>query len=1025
MRMIERGLTFTPCYVVILLTTGTIKLRASFILLFLIWVTPLVTGLTLTMGLLKVGKPKTWEDSKKNLKYIRQAGVNQFISTYNRVKDLKGDELLWGDEIEYGIFRVDEANRKLRLSLRGAEIMDALNKQEAMYTSENEVAFVPEYGAWMCEATPARPYTGYASDLLRVEQSMRLRRQRMLTVLKEDEIAPTVSTYPMLGAQGDDGTVPPTKVGGPRAQSEYISDDIINPHPRFGTLTANIRQRRGSKVNIRVPLFRDVNTPEYSNYDPIHGSVDGCCGSDAQQLWRYGKGDYCAEKYGNHRVIVGCSKSSLDEDFDEQHKYTDQLQKWLVDVQCEGCEGLFYRRVPGEIVPDADWPRNGDVVVGHEVQDQPGWVRLQNGYYLPVYSEDGTVPFLRKVSSRAVASNTELKRIGSNTPLFRMGDINSENSKEALLSLLNGDNSVSGTASATSSATSMETATATLTKQHSLTIEDPATTANGLGTEQNGLNTKAQETRTDSLRAAIHMDAMAFGMGCCCLQVTFQAKDIDESRFMYDQLAVMAPILLALTASTPILKGRLADTDARWGVISESVDCRTPAERGREDPDAPHEELNAKGRRRIYKSRYDSISTYIYQAYMTEDMTVLRPNQLSNRILNLYNDIIVPIDEEVFKQCREAGIDPALAQHVAHLFIRDPLVVFEGAVEEVDDTKQTEHFESIQSTNWQTVRWKPPPPRNNPNDPHIGWRTEFRSMEIQLTDYENAAFTVFIILLTRVILAFDLNLYIPISRVDANMQRGHSRNAAHKGKFFFRRHMAPLEIGDVGYGVKYVSMFSRTGGMSGSGSNEANSENNSSTAGEDLDGIGRNRMSAPWATGSEEENSFEEMTMGEIMCGKGDYFPGLIPLISAYLDYIQVDQSTKAKLTSYLEFIEKRANGELVTPATWMRNFVRSHPSYKGDSVVSDEIAYDLMIACKEIGEGKLHVPELLGNVRIEPITVDGAYKAKLGSHRARNEQVLELLKRYANRSAFGSSSSTEAEATKEAAEEGIFVDTT
>jgi hypothetical protein len=28
---------------------------------------------------------------------------------------------------------------------------------------------------------------------------------------------------------------------------------------------------------------------------------------------------------------------------------------------------------------------------------------------------------------------------------------------------------------------------------------------------------------------------------------------------------------------------------------------------------------------------------------------------------------------------------------------------------------------------------------------------------------------------------FDLNLYIPISRVDANMQRAHSRNAAAKG----------------------------------------------------------------------------------------------------------------------------------------------------------------------------------------------------------------------------------------------------
>ena len=107
------------------------------------------------------------------------------------------------------------------------------------------------------------------------------------------------------------------------------------------------------------------------------------------------------------------------------------------------------------------------------------------------------------------------------------------------------------------------------------------------------------------------------------------------------------------------------------------------------------------------------------------------------RVLNKYNDIPVPIDEDHYLQLRARGIDPSLSQHIAHLFIRDPLVVFEGSVEEVDDEKQTEHFESIQSTNWQTVRWKPPPPRLTPNCPHIGWRTEFRSMEMQLTDFEN------------------------------------------------------------------------------------------------------------------------------------------------------------------------------------------------------------------------------------------------------------------------------------------------
>ena len=50
---------------------------------------------TFCAGLLKVGTPKTWKDSRKDLGYIRKAGVRQFISTYNRVRDLKGDELLW------------------------------------------------------------------------------------------------------------------------------------------------------------------------------------------------------------------------------------------------------------------------------------------------------------------------------------------------------------------------------------------------------------------------------------------------------------------------------------------------------------------------------------------------------------------------------------------------------------------------------------------------------------------------------------------------------------------------------------------------------------------------------------------------------------------------------------------------------------------------------------------------------------------------------------------------------------------
>lgn len=37
---------------------------------------------------------------------------------------------------------------------------------------------------------------------------------------------------------------------------------------------------------------------------------------------------------------------------------------------------------------------------------------------------------------------------------------------------------------------------------------------------------------------------------------------------------------LALSAAAPIFRGHLADIDARWTVISQSVDDRTDEERG-------------------------------------------------------------------------------------------------------------------------------------------------------------------------------------------------------------------------------------------------------------------------------------------------------------------------------------------------------------------------------------------------------------------------------------------------------------
>ena len=36
------------------------------------------------------------------------------------------------------------------------------------------------------------------------------------------------------------------------------------------------------------------------------------------------------------------------------------------------------------------------------------------------------------------------------------------------------------------------------------------------------------------------------------------------------------------------------------------------------------------------------------------------------------------VDEEALAQLREGGVDELLARHIAHLFVRDPLVIFQG-----------------------------------------------------------------------------------------------------------------------------------------------------------------------------------------------------------------------------------------------------------------------------------------------------------------------------------------------------------
>jgi len=613
-----------------------------------------------------------WEDMAVWQKHVRKHGVQQFVRLYNKLKDERGRTLKWGDEVEYIIVKLDHAAKAARVSLRADELLGKLivpeekMKEEVADHGSSSVElrslWRPEYASYMVEGTPGEPYGGATNYFNTVEHNMRVRRKELEDLLEEDEICVSISAFPRLGCPGF--TVPPTA---PHPDTSFTrslfwpSEATFLGHPRFARLSENIRKRRGEKVAINLPVFKDVNTP-----------------------------------------------SPFTED-------------------------------------------------------------------LAALGDDG--------SSAAAAKPDH-----------------------------------------------------------------------------------------------VYMDAMGFGMGLCCLQLTFQAESMSEARELYDQLAPLCPIMLALTASSPAHRGILVDRDCRWDVISASVDDRTRVERG----------LEGEGRT-IPKSRYDSIDSFL--------------SACCNKWPG-YNDLEVLYDPKIYQQLVEGGVDHLMAQHVAHLFIRDSVSLFTNKVDEEGKYSEDDydHFENIQSTNWQTMRFKPPPPGDA-----IGWRVEFRPCELQISDFENAAVCCFVVLLTRAILSFRWNLLMPISKIDENMKRAQERDAVINQRFWWRKDIFTACSDDT------------------------------------------------------KEPVLEEMSVDEILNGiPGSDYQGLIALVRDYLrgqDDIEAD--TMCTLSNYWQLLGQRASGKLHTNAHWMRKFIREHASYKGDSLVPEEANYDLMVAINQIQSGTRKEPSL------------------------------------------------------------------
>lgn len=91
------------------------------------------------------------------------------------------------------------------------------------------------------------------------------------------------------------------------------------------------------------------------------------------------------------------------------------------------------------------------------------------------------------------------------------------------------------------------------------------------------------------------------------------------------------------------------------------------------------------------------------------------------------------------------------------------------------DDDQFALFDMLNGTNWNSVRLK------IPIDDQIGWRVQFRTMEISLTADQNAAYSILIHIIARILHQNqDINLYIPISKLRDNFDRAHKRDAIRK-----------------------------------------------------------------------------------------------------------------------------------------------------------------------------------------------------------------------------------------------------
>ena len=407
-------------------------------------------------------------------------------------------------------------------------------------------------------------------------------------------------------------------------------------------------------------------------------------------------------------------------------------------------------------------------------------------------------------------------------------------------------------------------------------------------------HTSYESTTDEPYPGYVYMDAMAFGMGNCCTQVTLGACCLNSATYLYDQFLPITPILLALSATCPVYKGKLTNYDDRYSLICQGVDDRTD------------DEQNPQSTNYICKSRYSPAYSYISDSLHSHDFNNDYP--------------AFPINKEYYDEFIKNGMSAKLSQHFANVLVRDPLVIFSEKIE-INDIKDMTHFETINSSNWNSVRFKLPRVSDGDNC----FKVEIRPCDLQMTPYENTSMIAFILGLHAIIMRYDTNFIMPISKVDINFERSYLNDAINTQKFYWRINSVKGDkMQQLGFG-KYNSYTEEQ----------------------------REKI-----TYEEDQENIKELTINEIINGCERYnYPGILHIvIDAMKEYYKAEE-----LIEYIKFVGKRASGELWTGAKFVRNFIMNNKLYKHDSIIGQELAYELVCLVEKIQNGEIKPKEMFG----------------------------------------------------------------